>query len=115
MAGPGIAGCPASTPRTRCWRTLAEGRLLKDVLLKGVLLKGVLRAGVLPEGAPVHVLPEWTVLTPVLCAALPMRRHVPVRTRARRLSVRELRRRRSRPWLPTATEPAAAGGAAQKV
>ena len=34
------------------------------------------------EGALVRVLPEWTVLTLVLYAALPTRRHVPVRTRA---------------------------------
>lgn len=33
------------------------------------------------EGALLRVLPEWTVFTAVLYAALPTRRHIPVRTR----------------------------------
>jgi DNA-binding transcriptional LysR family regulator len=73
------------------------------------------------EGALVRVLPEWTVLTLVLYAALPTRRHVPVRTRAFVDFLVETFGGEDRdPWLlaagcATADPAAAAGDAPQKV
>jgi DNA-binding transcriptional LysR family regulator len=75
------------------------------------------------EGALVRLLPQWTVLTLVLYAALPTRRHVPVRTRAFVDFLVETFGGDDRdPWLRAAgcatTEPDAAadgGSRAQKV